>query len=44
MLYPDVILAELRHFLVLEDFDIVMTVPRWPWAPCGRGRFHGQGA
>jgi 2-keto-4-pentenoate hydratase/2-oxohepta-3-ene-1,7-dioic acid hydratase in catechol pathway len=26
MLYPpDVILKELNHFLVLEDFDIVMT-------------------
>ena len=25
MLYPRVMLAELRQFLVLEDFDIVMT-------------------
>ena len=26
MLYPpEVMLAELRHFLILEDFDIVMT-------------------
>ena len=44
MLYPpEVMLAELRHFLILEDFDIVMT-----GTPAGVGavrtgeRFHGR--
>ena len=43
MLYPpDVILAELRHFLVLEDFDIVMTGTPAGVGPCGRANFHGR--
>ena len=43
MLYPpEVMLAELRHFPVLEDFDIVMTgTPAGVGATAGE-RFHGR--
>ena len=44
MLYPpDVILKELRQFLVLEDFDIVMTGTPAGVGPVQAGdRFHGR--
>ena len=44
MLYPpEVMLAELRHFLVLEDFDIVMTgTPAGVGAVRAGERFHGR--
>ena len=44
MLYPpEVILAELRHFLILEDFDIVMTgTPAGVSAVRAGERFHGR--
>ncbi len=44
MLYPpDVIMSELRRFLVLEDFDIVMTGTPAGVGPVQAGeRFHGR--
>ena len=44
MLYPpDVILTELKQFLVLEDYDIVMTgTPAGVGAVQSRERFHGR--
>jgi len=44
MLYPpEVIVAELRHFLILEDFDIVMTgTPAGVSAVRAGERFHGR--
>ena len=44
MLYPpEVMLAELRHFLILEDFDIVMTgTPVGVGAVRAGERFHGR--
>ena len=44
MLYPpDVILTELKQFLVLEDYDIVMTgTPAGVGAVQSGERFHGR--
>ena len=44
MLYPpEVMLAELRHFLMLEDFDIIMTgTPAGVGAVRAGERFHGR--
>ena len=44
MLYPpEIILAELRQFLILEDFDIVMTgTPSGVGAVRAGERFHGR--
>jgi 2-keto-4-pentenoate hydratase/2-oxohepta-3-ene-1,7-dioic acid hydratase in catechol pathway len=44
MLYPpDVIVQELREFLVLEDFDIIMTGTPAGVGPVQAGeRFHGR--